>query len=300
MSKNALHSSSCKTFKTLRIKKKKPKENLSSTEESFIDEDPSNFFSQIEEIDLSKSLDQNGNFKPRSFIGPSPSSKSPIPKLSEIKRLTQRGPSIRLPLPQPINHEKRFQEILLEIQKNKQKSENQEKIFLKNLSPREKIITNRQRKILENFDKKRKYWKNLEKSLSEKTLKPTDKLLSSLKENDFIVHDALENHIQENFYWYLNLRTKDVQNSKTFVPLGSGSQGLFTCIKGKTTESPGYSPKPSDVDELQVVGLGKFSLEVEAVKSKGKFLLDPELIDRKNYDEVLVQHYERRYQASKL
>ena len=301
MSKSTILSSSCKSFKTLRIRKKKIPESLPTNDDSFIDEDPSNFFSIPEDIDFGKSVDELGNFKPRSYIGQSPSSKSPLPKQVDHKKSMQfRGSIIRLQPLMYVDHNKRFQDILTEIQKNKAKAKREEKTLAGKLSPREKIMNERQKKIIEGFEKKKKYWSNLEKNLSERTLKPSDKLLSTIHENSQATQDIVDNHIQENFYWYLNLRSEAIEKSKTYVPFGSSYQGLFTCIKGKVSNNSGFLPKSQDLDELQIIGLGKLPLEIEAVKSKGNDLLNTDLIDKSNYDEVIFQHQDKKFKASQI
>lgn len=303
---NFFSKSSSKSVKTLRIRKKLSPDILSTKDDSFIDEDPANFFCINEESDDYRLvLDDLGNIKRFNYIGPPPCSKTPtISRPSEIKRVLIKGFTLKLQNKDKVDPKNRFKEALKSIENNKKRSENQEKKMLNQLSPREKLIANRQKRILDNYQNKHKYWGAIQKNLSEKTMKSSDKLLSTIGLDgiraDLHNHDLVDNHIQENLYWYLNLRNAFPEKSNTFIPVGNSLSGLYTFVKGKKKDVEFFSPKNSDLNELQVIGLNKLSLEIEAVKSKGPENLDLELIDRNECDEVISQQYDKKVLAGRI
>ena len=295
-----------RVLKTLRVRKRLTPDLLSTKDESFIDEDPANFFCIDEEEDESKLvLDEFGNLKRFNYIGPPPSSKTPVfSRPSEIKRVVIKGFTLKLQNKGNSDPKSRFREALNTIEKNKKRSEKQEKKLMNQLSPREKIVENRQKRILDNYQIKNKYWGTIQKSLSQKTMKSTDKLLSSIGydaiHSDLHNHDLVDNHIQENLYWYLNLRNAFPEKSNTFIPVGNTLTGLYTIVKGKKSDQSLFTPKSSDLSELQVIGLNKLSLEIEAVESKGPENLDLDLIDRDECEEVIAQQYDKKVLAGRI
>lgn len=294
-------------MKKLKIRKKLTPDIFVNNDDSFIDEDPANFFAVTEESEDNKlPMDGFGNFKPRNFIGPPPIAKTQvITRTSEVKKTLIKGLGMKMQLDRPLDYNKKFKEALKTIEKNKKLAEIQEQSKTNLLSPREKIIANRQKRILDNFKKKNRYWGVLQKNLSEKTMKPADKLLSTIGLDgvrpDAVNKDKASDYIHKNFYWYLNLRNTVPDKSSTYIPVGNCLSGLFTLVKGKSQEWESFSPKAADLDELQVIGLDKLALEIEAVKSKGLESLNLDLIDRDGaQDAVIAEQYDRKVLAGKI
>lgn len=294
-------------MKKIKIRKKLTPDIFVNKEDSFIDEDPANFFAITEESEDNRvPLDGFGNFIPRNFIGPPPIAKTQvITRSSEVKKTLIKGLGLKMQLDRPIDYNKKFKEALKTIEKNKKLAEVQEVNKINQLSPREKILANRQKRILDNFKKKNKYWGVLQKNLSERTMKPADKLLSTIGLDgirpDVVNKDKDRFYNDKSLYWYLNLRNTVPSQSNTFIPVGNYLSGLFTLVKGKSQEWETFSPKCADLDELQVIGLDKLSLEIEAVKSKGPENLNMDLIDKNQAEDIVIaEQYDRKVLAGKI
>ena len=96
----------------------------------------------------------------------------------------------------------------------------------------------------------------------------------------------------------------DANHSKleTYIRIGHDLNGLYSRIKCKMdddiNESSIYnSLSPEYADELQVIGVSKLPLEIEAVKKVGYENLRPELLNNDKYDEVIIEQYDKKIKA---
>lgn len=299
-----------KSCKIVRVRKKvKADQNLYKVEDDFALEKQGSISHFLESpkaapVISSPIYDKNGELNPRSFIGPkklfATKQVSPTVRPALVKKLSMKTSIQKKSSESVVNYQSRFDDALNKIEQAKKNSEQEEKLILSHLSPREQIIMARQSNVLINFQKTQKYWKGLEKGLAAKTKKNQQTLLSSVpydskkpSDTSEVCDRAYKPHLQDGLLWYMSLRDDPKQlKSEAFLKVGPEFSGLYTRIKGSVLDAEVSTQDYRDESpDFHVVGVGKLPLEVEAVNRVGVEHLNTKLLNTQKYDEIISENY---------
>ncbi|OMJ79472.1 hypothetical protein SteCoe_20480 [Stentor coeruleus] len=316
---SSLHTTS-KSCKLLKIRKRiNPESDYFSIEDDLVLEKQGNYSqfldNPLESIESPSSLiEGNSEPNPRTIIGPkSLFATKQVALLNQqpalIKKVSLRSPSQKKASDEVVNYQLRYDEAIKRINQAKIISEQEEKQLLAHLSPREQIIVNRQFNVLQNFKKTQTYWKSIEKGLACKSNKNIDKLLSSVPYESKKPYDlsgnnerAYKPHLQDGLLWYMSLRDDPkAMKSETYLKVGPEFNGLYTRIQGSTRNADFINRDfHDDSPDLQVIGIGKLPLELEAVNRVGVKFLDTVLLDNQKYEETIAEHYDAKTRATNI
>lgn len=294
-----------KSYKVFRVKRKVIEEELEDLES----ETEFNFF-HLEAPHLSRtpSYDDNGDIVPYEIVGPLSAftSKGHVQRAS-VKKLFDRCNSKKFPTLVRVDYEAKFKETLENIEKASKNAKAEEIRNVKLLSPREKILENREKQILQKYQKVKSDWKGIEKGLAGKSNKKVSELLAThfletgkSSSSMSLTKISSKSDIQDTLKWYMSLR-EDANDKKreTYLQIGSELNGLYTRIKFNTEDQ--MLPNSSeDFSELQVVGISKLPLEISAVKRLGCEYLNSNLLPNEKTEEVLIEHYDAKYKARNI
>ena len=303
-----LNTKQSKSYKLIKIKRKLDEiEAKNLIEEDWILEKEGNALNFLKSNNFdSKPLNSEPkkDFYYKNLELPSLSPKNPEIR-SKTRKMTLVSQNKNLPATSNIDYELKFEELLTKIEKAKKDAENEEKQKINLLSPREKIAINRQSHILTNYKKAEKYWKSIQTNLAGKSQKKISQLLSTQgldgKKNYESSEKRLKSskNLQDNLLWYMSLReTQTSGQFETYLRVGHELNGLYTRIKGKPVDDYDIDlVNPKNSEELQVIGVSKLPLEIEAVKKVGFEHLKPELLNKENYDEVISEQYDQKLKS---
>ena len=190
------------------------------------------------------------------------------------------------------------------------------------------VQEDRQYRILQKFSSVERYWRRLDRVLSEKTQKPPGELLTN---QAYLYRAKLEgltasaasrpySEIYGSQYWKMSLRNQSVPNTEIYVGVGSALNGLYAKVRpnslfpdfirkpGITTESQQHSMvqqtasralsrnqlhslTDEDAEALCVAGVSKLRLETDAVDLVGHEFLDLKLLTRsQEHEEIIAEH----------
>lgn len=302
--------STCKSYKVIRVKKRVQNPKGYKIEDDLALEKQENFTQFFESPtgvtqSLSPTFDKFGKLNPRSIIGPqslfaTKQQEITFKRPSAAKKFSYISLSSRKKVEPIIDFQSRFTEALSKIERVKTYNNQGENEIYSSLSPREQKIMKRQTDVLQNFAKTQRYWKGLEKGLAEKSNKNEDKLLTSIpygnkkqSDTDEKSSELYQPHRQNGLLWYMNLReNSDEMKSETYLRVGPDFNGLYTRIKKSACNtvktSQNYREKSP---ELQVVGIEKLTLEIEAVNKIGFEHLNTQLLNNQKCDEIITEHH---------
>jgi hypothetical protein len=314
----AFSQKSSKSYKTLKIKRKILSIEDTLSENDLILEQQGNY------IDYLKSnsprpeiLNNQGSFtsitpnNKETFVSPdikfvskTPNQKPAFFSLSNNKPQFERKTSIKrntnLTKLSGFDYQNKFENMLLDIQNAKISSQKEEEAKMQQLSPREQVILKRQDHVLQNYKKTEKYWETIGKALADKSHKKINELLTTNNESSKFSRNSLfgtkKNHdsTQDKLIWYMTLRESPQSSAReTYLPIGHELSGLYTRIKSKPSEDWDYKSTPQPED-LQVTGKSKLPLEIQAVRTIGYHNLRPELLNKEQYEEVILEHYDKK------
>ena len=308
---------SSKSYKLLKIKKRLPPDKnpkpTGSTEEEEEEEEETehNFFKRTtSRKSRTSSYDEKVDIIPYETAGPTSafSNKDQAPK-NTPRKMTIRSTPQKFTITPIINYELRFKEALSRIDEAKKKTEKEDKMKMKLLSPRERVVVNRETHILQKYKSTAKYWKTIEKGLAGKSNKKASEVictqwLDTKKTNEFSDAPArsCETVIQDKLRWYMSLRDDPKEGkTETFLRVGPELNGLYTRVRCNNEETSRGIPISPDAgvncEELQIIGIGKLPLEIEAVKRVGYEFMKPELLVTEKWDEVIAEQYDKKLKA---
>ncbi|CAG9329021.1 unnamed protein product [Blepharisma stoltei] len=288
--------------------------------------------------------DDNGNIIPYSIVG-SPklfeTNKSLVwesfeSKLSETDKQRISKHAIFNKKAYNLDPEKEFKEKLKRIKEGSIKEELLKNEKLRKMRPSERIIQERQEKILEAFKNTEYRWKKLEKSLGKKLNKNEGDLLANraqeyrekVEEWDFLDRTISAKEKAGKFSWYMSLRDKSKEKLDTYLHVGNKFSGLFSRVTERSGEPEPVIRKPGlartlnktfrdepyfqkriqeeskyndkgvnfmEAEDLLVLGVAKFPLELEAAKIGGLENVKPSLIEIREHEEIIAENYDENY-----
>ncbi|OMJ83737.1 hypothetical protein SteCoe_15279 [Stentor coeruleus] len=201
---------------------------------------------------------------------------------------------------QKIDHKALFNEIMRKITENQKRGEEEERLRENNMSQeqmRKHQILYRNSQFLE--------------TIKSNLIDYSDKLLmkrSETSRNSNLF--SFRNIKKESAYfdnsnkmiWYMSLRKNPENKSlESYMRIGHELNGLYTKVKKPNpffkTENKVTLPVIEDqYKDLEIVGISKLALEVEAVKKVGYEYLSIELLDKgktKFFEEIIEEHYDK-------
>lgn len=258
--------------------------------------------------------DNNGNLILHSVIGPASLFSSAITNHESAIKKTQ-SLNKRKKRVSNVNPEARFNQLLDQISVMRKSTVKEEKKKLKLASQRQQLLETRQNTVMQSFQKTENYWKTLENNLAVKSKKKLNELLYSRSINSRPRTETPEKSvvmkgsaIEGKLMWMMKLR--DSENDvkyEAFVNVGNPLSGLYTRIQHKkesqTFEDIEFEEGNEEIAncrDLQVVGLSKLPLEIDAVQRMGCEHLRPDLLERGGIDETIVEQYDKKTKASLL
>jgi hypothetical protein len=169
---------------------------------------------------------------------------------------------------------------------------------------------------IQSFQTMSKYWKGLENSIASKSNKKANDLLYT-KHKDLRTKNPSpskyfdKEQIQDKYSWYIGLRDdKSSDRVDVILPVFNKVTGNFTrynvCRSPDGEVDPndeglcGKLLKEEDLRELQIIGIQKLPMEVEAVKRIGPQYLKPALFDGPCEEETYAEQYDAWTKARKL
>jgi len=262
-----------KRKKVLRVAKKLSDSetlNSSSIQEDFVLEkegDVTNFLKEkdpqtgeyLSDLFTRPELDDNGNLKPTSFVGPRSlfEKKSSTASLSQSQlpeKTTLVQKSLVRMLSPKIDPKERFQEKIKSIEEGKALEKQRETEKLNSMTLGEQINYARQTRILENFQRTIFHWKKIEKNLSSKSRKDESQLVANraseyrekIEEYDFLDRKLSSKERMGNRAWYMTLRNEE-NCSDTYIQVGNKFYALFTRITARSGSEKEIIRKPGEV-----------------------------------------------------
>ena len=170
---------------------------------------------------------------------------------------------------------------------------------------------------IQSFQAMSKYWKGLENSIASKSKKKANDLLYA-KHKDLRTKNASPSkyfdreQIQDKYSWYIGLRDdKSSERVDVILPVFNKVTGNFTRFnvsrspegdfRGGSSEEGlcGKVLKEEDLRELQIFGIQKLPMEVEAVRRVGPQYLKPGLFEGPCEEETYAEQYDARLNARK-
>lgn len=163
---------------------------------------------------------------------------------------------------------------------------------------------------IKSFQAMSKYWKGLENSIASKSNKKAKELLYAkqkvLNNRKVAVGKYYDKEqISEKYSWYIGLREEGSKSKvEVILPVCNKVTGNFTrvnvCRSPQGYEDSGYFDESfnekvideDDLRELQIVGIQKLPLEVEAVKRVGPQYLKPMTFDNPAEEEIIAEQYD--------
>ena len=100
--------------------------------------------------------------------------------------------------------------------------------------------------------------------------------------------------------WYMRLR-ESPEDSKfeAFLKVGNNLGGLYSRVQQKKFEGDeSVEIEKERIRELQIKGISKLPMEIEAVNRVGCEFLKPELLDNTIMNEVIVEQYDSKTKAA--
>lgn len=201
---------------------------------------------------------------------------------------------------QKIDHKALFNEIMRKISENKKRSEEEERLRENNMTQdqlRKHQILHRNSQFLETPNSNLiDYSDKLLMKRSETSRNSS--LFSFRKINKESGHFDNSNKM----IWYMSLRKSPVhENLDSYMRVGHELNGLYTKVK---KPNPFFKGEKKIVDaifedqhkDIEIVGVSKLALEVEAVKKVGYEFLRTELLDiskKKFHEEIIEEHYDK-------
>ncbi|OMJ87474.1 hypothetical protein SteCoe_10807 [Stentor coeruleus] len=297
--------------KIIRLKKKGVFRDLKiETERDFLlegSEDVTNFLSPIGQNTVCAKI-TNGKILPYNVIGSYSVFSAQYEAETKnrfIRRLTNSN-SIKQPkIRQSILHTKidpktRFNDVMKRINDACMRSEQEEK-------DKEKFLTETQ------LQKHRLLYQNIQKleGKSTKSIESPDKFLlktptSSRNSSLFGLKKVRKESnscfdLGNNLIWYMSLRkNQKSEHLDSYMCVGNEINGLYTKVK---KPNPYFKAEKKLIDsmteenykDLEIIGVNKLALEVEAVKKVGYEYLRPELLSYNKtrcQDEIIIEHYD--------
>lgn len=206
-----------------------------------------------------------------------------------------------------INPRARFQNILDQISDMQKTVVKQEKTKFNSISKRQKHMESRQDSVIQNFQKTLKYWSKIQNNLVVKSRKtPKDLTYSHSNASNTPNKLRRSRDIQENskLIWYMKLRDSSEDNKfEAFLRVGNNLSGIYSRIQVRkpSKASQGYEVIEDldlkDNPDLEIVGVSKLPMEIQAVEKIGCEYLKPELLDLTKHEEVIEENYHPKVKA---
>lgn len=157
---------------------------------------------------------------------------------------------------------------------------------------------------IKSFQSMSKYWKNLENSIASRSRKRENELLYIKQKKLRTLTNSPNKYfdkeqVQEKYSWYMGLR--DSTHNKiveTYVPVNNAGNGIYTRVSlckdtdDSHNENDIIRLNEEDYRELQVIGVQKLPLEIEAVNRVGPQYLKQDKSQVQFEEEVIAEHYD--------
>jgi hypothetical protein len=157
---------------------------------------------------------------------------------------------------------------------------------------------------IKSFQTMSKYWKNLENSIAIKSRKRENELLYTKQKKLRTLTNSPNKYfdkeqVQEKFSWYMNLRDSNHNRKvEAFFPVSSPGSNIFTRVSifkeedPKSQENSLIKLEEEDYQELQIIGVQKLPLEIQAVHRVGPEHLKTHQSEALFEEEVIAEHYD--------
>ncbi|CAG9325816.1 unnamed protein product [Blepharisma stoltei] len=253
---------------------------------------------------------------------------------SSHRTQTRKFTSIRRTMISDVNYDSKFKEKITQISENINLGKRSMTERYLNLRPDQKYVILKDTKALKTFNKIQEDWDKLERNLSRKVHKSPEDLLSTrawesrskFEELDYIEKGKNKSEEYRRYDWIMSLRHCPGEVLDAYVNIGSPLGGLYVRVKEspdtpcelirkpgltksslKTYKDSPYllktlsltkslrTPSCPAMDELQVLGLSKFPLELEAAQTAGLEKVKYNLAKEYTENEIITENYERPY-----
>lgn len=157
---------------------------------------------------------------------------------------------------------------------------------------------------IKSFQTINKYWKKLENSIASKSRKRKNELLYAKQKRLKTLTNSPnryfdKEHAQNKYSWYMGLRdSADNKIVETYVPINNAANGIYTRVSlckdsdDSTNKNDIIKLNEEDYRELQVIGVQKLPLEIEAVNRVGPQYLKQNKIQVHFEEETIAEHYD--------
>ncbi|CAG9331669.1 unnamed protein product [Blepharisma stoltei] len=223
------------------------------------------------------------------------------------------------------------------INEGKRKEEEIEKKMLKSMSVGERLLSERETKIMKTYDSTISSWNKIENGLIKKTNKNYESLLTNRamefreKREKYSLVENLVNagENSNNYAWVMSLRQSSLDKyPSTFLKVGvdlytwvcmrtNSSEPIIRNPQGRRSSSKTFrdypycqskveeahkilgDKSPTEIDQLQVIGTSKFPIELEAAKTAGFSNVIINDPDTHLPDEVIEEFYDKKFKLRK-